>query len=66
MAWDAPQVAFRMKVPEGPTVEMTTCDFTGGVVTVFWLRRPVVVVVVMESDLFKQCERLASGVSRRV
>jgi hypothetical protein len=70
-----PPVAFRVKIPliavtkdritdtvipEGSLIEWQPGDFAGGVATVFWLKRPV---VVMESDLFKQCERMASGIS---
>jgi hypothetical protein len=73
-----PPVAFRVKVPliavakdritdmvipEGSTVEWQPGDFAGGVATVFWLKRPV---VVMESELFKQCERMTSGVMKIV
>jgi len=73
-----PPVAFRVKVPliavakdritdmvipEGSTVEWEPGDFAGGVATVFWLKRPV---VVMEADLFKQCERVMSGFARTV
>ena len=69
-----PPVAFRVKtpliavakdrisdmfIPEGSTVEWQPGDFDGGVATVFWLKRPV---VVMEADLFKQCERMTSGI----
>jgi hypothetical protein len=73
-----PPVAFRVKIPliavtkdrvtetvipEGSTVEWQPGDFADGVATVFWLKRPV---VVMESDLFKQCERMTSGITRMV
>ena len=47
-------------IPAGSVVEWQPGDFCGGVATVFWLRRPV---VVMEADLFKQCERMGTGVS---
>ena len=47
-------------IPAGSVVEWQPGDFRGGVATVFWLRRPV---VVMEADLFKQCERMGRGVS---
>jgi hypothetical protein len=73
-----PPVAFRVKIPliavtkdritetvipEGSTVEWQPGDFAGGVATVFWLKRPV---VVMEADLFKQCERMTNGITRIV
>ena len=47
-------------IPAGSLVEWQPGDFGGGVATVFWLRRPV---LVMEADLFKHCERLAKGIS---
>ena len=47
-------------IPAGSVVEWQPGDFSGGVATVFWLRRPV---VVLETDLFKQCERMGRGVS---
>jgi hypothetical protein len=47
-------------IPVGSVVEWQPGDFCGGAATVFWLRRPV---VVMEADLFKQCERMGRGVS---
>jgi hypothetical protein len=71
-----PPVAFRVKspliavtkdritdavIPEGSMIEWQPGDFAGGVATIFWLKRPV---VVMESDLFKQCERMASGIAK--
>ena len=46
-------------IPAGSLVEWQPGDFAGGVATVFWLRRPV---LVMEADLFKQCERLVKGI----
>jgi hypothetical protein len=76
--YKTPPVAFRVKIPliavtkdritdmvipEGSTVEWQSGDFAGGVATVFWLKRPV---VVMEADLFKQCERMTSGSVRVV
>ena len=48
-------------IPAGSTVEWQPGDFGGGVATVFWLKRPV---VIMEADLFKQCERVVAGVLR--
>ena len=47
-------------IPAGSVVEWQPGDFCGGVATVFWLRRPV---VVMEAELFQQCERMGRGVS---
>jgi hypothetical protein len=47
-------------IPAGSLVEWQPGDFAGGVATVLWLRRPV---LVMEADLFKQCERMGKGVS---
>jgi hypothetical protein len=47
-------------IPAGSVVEWQPGDFCGGVATVFWLRRPV---VVMEAELFKQCERMGQGIS---
>jgi hypothetical protein len=42
-------------VPAGSTVEWQQGDYAGGMASVFWLRRRV---LVMEADLFTQCERL--------
>ena len=65
-----PPVAFRVKIPliavtkdsiadtiipVGSTVEWQPGDFAGGVASVCWQERPV---LVMEADLFKQCERI--------
>jgi len=47
-------------IPAGSMVEWQPGDFAGGVATVLWLRRPV---LVMEADLFKQCERMGRGIS---
>jgi len=45
-------------IPTGSIVEWQPGDFAGGVATIFWLKRPV---LVMESDLFERCERIARG-----
>ena len=45
-------------IPAGSIVEWRPGDFAGGVATIFWLNRPV---VVMERDLFEQCERMAGA-----
>jgi len=45
-------------IPVGSIVEWQPGDFAGGVATISWLRRNV---VVMESDLVRRCERLANG-----
>jgi hypothetical protein len=42
-------------IPVGSTLEWQQGDYSGGMASVFWLRRRV---LVMESDLFKHCERV--------
>ena len=48
-------------IPAGSIVEWQPGDFAGGVATIFWLERSV---VVMESDLFARCERMESGITK--
>jgi hypothetical protein len=45
-------------IPVGSTVEWQPGDYAGGMASVFWLRRRV---LVMEAELFTHCERLVDG-----
>ena len=45
-------------IPAGSMLKWEPGDFAGGVANVIWLKRRVLVI---EADLFKQCERVAKG-----
>ena len=47
-------------IPVGSTIEWHIGDYTGGMAAVYWLRRRV---LVMESQLFKFCDRVGDGAS---
>jgi hypothetical protein len=47
-------------IPAGSTVEWQTGDYESGMASVYWARRRV---LIMESDLFKHCERVLNAVS---
>lgn len=44
-----------MIIPAGSTLEWQRGDYAGGLASVLWLRRRV---LVMESELFSRCERV--------
>ena len=44
-------------IPAGSMVEWQPGDFAGGVASVFWLKRAL---VVLEVDLLRQCERMTT------
>jgi hypothetical protein len=44
-------------IPSGSTIEWQNGEYAGGMASVFWLKRRV---LVMEADLFTRCERLGS------
>jgi hypothetical protein len=45
-------------IPSGSKIEWQHGEYSGGLASVFWLRRRV---NVMEADLFTKCERLPDG-----
>ena len=45
-------------IPAGSTIEWQQGEYAGGMASVLWLRQRV---LVMEGELFKNCEQLAVG-----
>jgi hypothetical protein len=45
-------------IPVGSMVEWQPGDYSGGMASVFWLRRRILVI---EAELFTHCERLVDG-----